>query len=307
MTSPNLSFESLGLDDYERAKKVLNKAKHPGFVGRELFHRCASRGQVCIAVLDGQDVAVALIASNKLQALSVVAAAQGGGVGAALVDRLKPAWVSAIGDRVGWFEKRGYVPEGAARVGASGKMSVQLMRRAGDPTPSETKRPPPAKPGAIVGRCRVCIHPDRLAIESEILGGSSLRAIATSRDMSKDMISRHKAHISPVRAANAAATVTRRIETGARSKDVLFAELHRDALDVFYLGKEDKNLEIMIKAIRERRELVALEFGTKETSVTVVPLRDELLALPPAERRERLGEMKHRLLELEAETAGGEH
>ena len=302
MTSIPISFVSLSLDDYDRAKKILNKAKHPGFVGRELFHRCASRGQVCVAMQGDQDVGVAMIAANKLQALSVVVSAQGGGVGAALIDRLKPQWVSAIGDRVGWFEKRGYVAEGAARVGQNGKHSTQLMKRVGDPSPSV---PPntiaPTAPAKSGSRCRVCLHPDRLAIEADLLAEVPLRQIATARDMSKDVISRHKSHISPVRVGHAVATIARRIETGARSRDVLFAELHRDALDVFDLGKEEKNLEIMVKAIRERRELVALEFGTKSEVTHHKPPEGPK---PPTEELAELDELERDLRARRAELKG---
>lgn len=124
-----IRFDTLGPGDYDRAKTVLNKAKHPGFVGRELFFRCATTGTVCIAVLDDIDVGVALIAKEKLQALSVIVSAQGRGVGQALMTRLQPKWVQAIGEKVAWFAKIGYAPYGAAKVGQNGKHAVQLMER----------------------------------------------------------------------------------------------------------------------------------------------------------------------------------
>lgn len=124
-----IRFDMLGPDDYDRAKTVLNRARHPGFVGRELFYRCATSGQVCVAVLDEQDVGVALVVKEKLQALSVVVSAQGRGVGQAIMARLKPRWVQAIGEKVGWFQKVGYAPFGAAKVGQNGKHAVQLMER----------------------------------------------------------------------------------------------------------------------------------------------------------------------------------
>ena len=83
-----IEFVNLGADDYDRAKKVLNKAKHPGFVGRELFYRCATTGVCCVAVLGGVDCGVAMVAKEKLQALSIVASVQGKGVGTALMRRL---------------------------------------------------------------------------------------------------------------------------------------------------------------------------------------------------------------------------
>jgi hypothetical protein len=105
MTSPTIEFVTLRPDEYDRAKKVLNAAKHPGFVGRELFYRCATTGQAVIAVLDTKDVGVALIAKGKLQALSVDVRCQGHGVGAQLVNHLQPQWVQAIAEKISWFEK----------------------------------------------------------------------------------------------------------------------------------------------------------------------------------------------------------
>lgn len=125
----DIRFESLGPADYERAKTVLNRAKHPGFVGRELYFRCATTGTCTIAVLDEQDVGVALVAKDKLQAMSVIVAAQSRGVGGALIARVQPRWVNAIGERVPWFEKRGYKCVGAPRVSQNGKHAQQLMER----------------------------------------------------------------------------------------------------------------------------------------------------------------------------------
>lgn len=125
-----IAFQNLGPGDYDRGKTVFNKAKHPGFVGRELFFRCATTGVACVAVIDGIDCGIALVAKQKLQALSVITAAQGRGVGPALMARLRPRWVSSIGERVGFFEKLGYRAVGAPKVGQNGKHSTQLMELA---------------------------------------------------------------------------------------------------------------------------------------------------------------------------------
>jgi hypothetical protein len=125
-----IQFELLGVDDYKRAKAVLNKAKHPGFVGPDLFTRCAFSGKATVAVVDSVDCAVALISKDsKLHALSVIVSAQGRGLGQALVNHLRPTWVNAIGDRIGFFEKLGYKSVGAAKVGQNGKHATQLMQR----------------------------------------------------------------------------------------------------------------------------------------------------------------------------------
>ncbi len=129
-----IEFVQLGPGEYDRAKTIFNKAKHPGFIGRELFYRCATTGTVTVATLEGIDSGIAMIAKEKLQALSVVTSAQGRGVGPALMRRLQPKWVSAIGERIGFFEKLGYKAFGSPKVGQNGKHATQLMERGEMPT-----------------------------------------------------------------------------------------------------------------------------------------------------------------------------
>lgn len=172
MSDSAIQFDLLGPGDYDRAKKILNRARHPGFVGRELFYRCATTGICCVAVVNGDDLGVALVAKQKLQALSVVREAQGGGIGKALITRTAPQWVNAIMERVPWFEKRGYVCVGAPRVGQSGKMATQLMQlgaagivgHEGGASPSGASigpslRAPILEEPPLVMRCRRCGGP----------------------------------------------------------------------------------------------------------------------------------------------------
>jgi hypothetical protein len=125
MTSPNLRFDLLGPGDYDRAKSILNRGKHPGFVGRELFYRCATSGRAVVAVLDEQDVGVALVVKDKLQALNTPL--QGRGIGSALMRHLRPRWVSSIEEKVSFFIALGYRRVGEAKVGANGKHATQLL------------------------------------------------------------------------------------------------------------------------------------------------------------------------------------
>lgn len=103
-----IEFVNLGAGDYDRAKTVLNRAKHPGFV-------------------------------------SIIQAVQGKGVGSALMHRLQPKWVNAIAERISFFEKLGYKPFGAPKVGANGKHATQLMERgdmpANDAAPTAERAP----------------------------------------------------------------------------------------------------------------------------------------------------------------------
>ena len=70
-----------------------------------------------------------MIAKEKLQALSIISAVQGKGVGTALMRRLQPRWVNAIAERISFFERLGYKPFGAPKVGQNGKHATQLMER----------------------------------------------------------------------------------------------------------------------------------------------------------------------------------
>lgn len=184
----DIEFVNLGADDYDRAKTVLDKAKHPGFVGRELFYRCATTGVCCIAVLDGIDCGVAMIAKEKLQALSIVASVQGKGVGGALMRRLQPKWVSAIAERISFFERLGYKSFGAPKVGQNGKHATQLMERgempanetiATEPKPARVEVPEP--PFTLLVDLMAESPQGRIAASLQVLDEQLQKAIAAEK------------------------------------------------------------------------------------------------------------------------------
>jgi GNAT superfamily N-acetyltransferase len=184
----DIRFDHLGPEDYDRAKKVFDKAKHPGFIGRELFFRAATTGKACIAVLDELDAGVALVAKNKLLALSVVKAAQGRGVGPAIMAHLRPDWVNSIAERIGFFEKIGYISFGAPKVGANGKHATQLMQRKADaPIADAPIADAPAKPPEEERETPAFLElltesPESRAIaELEILDGMMAKALMAEK------------------------------------------------------------------------------------------------------------------------------
>ena len=135
----DLAFARLGPHDYERGKRVLDKAKHPGFVGREFFFRCATKGVAILATRAEVDVGIVLVDhKHVLQTLSVVTFARKYGVGSALVAeaRERARWVKAIEGAVQFFERNGYERVGALDVGQPGKKLTQMMRRREDWAPS---------------------------------------------------------------------------------------------------------------------------------------------------------------------------
>jgi hypothetical protein len=137
-------FYSPGPGEYERIKKIFDRARHPGFVGRELVYRCTTAGRAIIATIGGADVGVALVdQKQKLVALSVAKEWQGkGGIGSAIMRHMQPKWVSAIGEKKEWFARLGYKDVGAPKVGQNGKHSTQLMQLEGDMSPASEAHAP---------------------------------------------------------------------------------------------------------------------------------------------------------------------
>jgi hypothetical protein len=45
--------------------------------------------------------------------------------------------------------------------------------------------------------CTVCLHPQRQEIEADLQAGLSYRDVARRHNISKDVVSRHRAHVSP--------------------------------------------------------------------------------------------------------------
>lgn len=185
----SIEFENLGVDDYARAKALLNKARHPGFVGRELYYRCASSGVVCLAKLESVDCGIAMIAAKRLQVLSVITAAQGKGIGSALMRRLQPEWVTAISERVSFFERLGYKTVGAPKIGQSGKHATQLLQRdesvqqntTDNGSMRATERRPESPPLTLLSELADETPRNRSLAQLQILDGLIERAIAAER------------------------------------------------------------------------------------------------------------------------------
>jgi hypothetical protein len=160
--------------------------------------------------------------------------------------------------------------------------------------------------------CTVCAHPRRLDIDAAIIRGESNRQVSTRHNLTESSIRRHGRHIHAELAATTEPTQsTQRVHASlvvrVRTLEAELDAAHAILNEAQELARVEKSGDTLVKAVATRAKLLALEFGVKRTAVPAVSLREQLLALPPAERRERIAEMKHRMLELEAETAGGEH
>lgn len=115
--------------DYSAFKRVLDRGKHPAFIGRDSFTRNSTNGGALFYELDGEAVAVSLINPHYgiLLALNVSEAHRGHGLGGAIVNFLVPNFVRALEDKAAWFEARGYRRISTIKRGI--RLNTQLMAR----------------------------------------------------------------------------------------------------------------------------------------------------------------------------------
>lgn len=116
-------------EDYALVKRILNKARHPAFIGRESFGRWASNGGALVWFLDGEPVAASLVntKTSVLMALSVVLEFQGQGIGQRIIEYIKPNWARVLESKTKWFERLGYVCVGTLKQGQP--LRTQIMVR----------------------------------------------------------------------------------------------------------------------------------------------------------------------------------
>lgn len=115
--------------DYSRAKRLLNRARHPAFVGREQFSKSATNGGALIWLLDGEDVAVSLVDTRRSVLIALSVARPGEGIGSRIVEYVRPNWARVVGEKVTWFEARGYARVGQPTKGRT--LWTQIMMRRG--------------------------------------------------------------------------------------------------------------------------------------------------------------------------------
>lgn len=118
----------LSPDDYAIFKTALNAGRHPGFVGRDNYCRCAAGGGALLFFAEGKPVAVALMncKKNALIALNVEPEFRGRGFGKMCLQYLKPNWVRAIESSIPFFESMGFQRVGALKVGRTLKTAIMV-------------------------------------------------------------------------------------------------------------------------------------------------------------------------------------
>lgn len=115
-------------NEYARAKTLLNQGRHPAFIGRSTYDRCARDGGALFFTVGTTDVAVALVnaKNSTLLALNVHPEHRGHGLGAAVIQFLRPNFARVIDTKVDWFTTRGYLPVGAPKQGRTHQTQVMV-------------------------------------------------------------------------------------------------------------------------------------------------------------------------------------
>ncbi len=117
--------------DYDRAKQLLNKGRHPAFIGRTSLGRWAEQGGLVFATLEDQDIAVAAINTRNgtLMVLNIHPDHRSHGLGSVFIDYLKPNFARVVESAVPWFERQGYTALGEWKQGRS--LRTRVMARNG--------------------------------------------------------------------------------------------------------------------------------------------------------------------------------
>lgn len=142
------------LDEYERIKRLLNRGRHPTFIGRAMVARCTHNGGLLFFVAEnGVDAAAALVnpARGVLLVLNVEPAMRGRGVGEFALNYIKPNFARVVESAVPWFEARGYTAIGTWKQGRS--LRTRVMVRAALP--------------ALAGRLRARLGTQSVSAEAE--------------------------------------------------------------------------------------------------------------------------------------------
>lgn len=117
--------------EYQRCKMLLNRGKHPTFIGRGLVQSAAWRGGLLFFQDDsGKDIAVVIFnpKSSVLLVLSVLPQWRSSGIGTAIVDYIKCNFVRAIESSVPFFTRCGYQAVGKMKKGYRWRTQIMVRK-----------------------------------------------------------------------------------------------------------------------------------------------------------------------------------
>lgn len=115
--------------DYDRVKRVMTKARHPTFIGREQVTRSAVNGGVLVWTMDGEDVATSIVDTRRSVLLALSVARPSEGIGGRVLQYIRPNWARVVAHKVDWFSRHGYECVGRRTKGKT--LETQIMVRRG--------------------------------------------------------------------------------------------------------------------------------------------------------------------------------
>jgi GNAT superfamily N-acetyltransferase len=116
-------------EDYKEFKRILNRAKYPAFIGRELMAHNANNGGALFYEFQNEVIAVSLLNPHYsiLLALGIVPEHRSHGLGTAIFNFLVPNFVRVVEHNVPWVAHLGYRAVGKLKRGV--KFNTQVMVR----------------------------------------------------------------------------------------------------------------------------------------------------------------------------------
>ena len=117
-------------DDYARAKKILNNAKYPAFIGRNNWERNSVNGGCLFYLFQDESIACTISnpKKNQLLSMAVLKSHQGHGLGDVINKFLNSSFVRSTEQMTPWFEKRGYERIGEPIQGRSLKTIILVKK-----------------------------------------------------------------------------------------------------------------------------------------------------------------------------------
>lgn len=114
-------------DEYRRIKRILDRGKHPTFIGRSLVLKCTRNGGCTIFRFGGEDIGVSIVnpMKNVLLVLNVDPRHRSHGLGTAILHYVQANFARVLESAVPFFERNGYTCVGALKRGNS--LNTQVM------------------------------------------------------------------------------------------------------------------------------------------------------------------------------------
>ena len=114
-------------DEYRRVKRILDRGKHPTFIGRNLVLRVTRNGGCTIFRFNGEDIGVSIVnpMKNVLLVLNVDPSHRSHGLGTAILRYVQANFARVLESAVPFFERNGYTKVGSLKRGNS--LNTQVM------------------------------------------------------------------------------------------------------------------------------------------------------------------------------------